>query len=189
MGSNPTLSIYFFVTIKKLMVFFVKDLCMDKNTTKKITVGNVCFIKDVKNKKVLLLHRKYEPMQGLYAGVGGKTLFDEDIKTSCLREIKEETGLCVSEISLRGVVKTIWADEDSSWILFVYTADKFEGELCDCLEGKLEWVDYDKVHTYNLVGMLKNILPEILEKDGFVEGTIVHDSSGKVLKEKLNSCV
>lgn len=163
---------------------------MDKRTLgKKITVGSVCFIKDEKKKKVLLLHRKNEPMQGLYAGVGGKTRFDEDIQTSCLREIKEETGLHVSSVALRGVIKTILDGKDSSWILFVYSTDTFEGELCECAEGTLEWVDYDQVQNYNLVGMLRNILPVVLEREGFIEGTVVHDASGKVLRELLNSCV
>ncbi len=60
---------------------------------KKFTVGNVCFITDPNHGHVLLLERSREPLKGLWTGVGGKTAFDEDVKGSCLREVKEETGL------------------------------------------------------------------------------------------------
>lgn len=32
--------------------------------------------------------------------------------------------------------------------MFLYTADEFEGELAECSEGSLEWVD--KADVYNL---------------------------------------
>jgi len=59
----------------------------------KIIVGNVSFIFSEDLKKVLLLHRSKEPMKNLWTGVGGKTSFDEDIRTSTIREIKEEATL------------------------------------------------------------------------------------------------
>lgn len=49
----------------------------------KITVGNVCFIRNPARRQVLLLKRNHEPMQNLYTGVGGKTHCLEDIRTSC----------------------------------------------------------------------------------------------------------
>lgn len=78
-----------------------------EKSNKKIVIGNVCFIVDRKNNKVLLLKRNREPMQTMYTGVGGKTLPEESPFDSCIREAKEETGLDISEVNLRGVVKTI----------------------------------------------------------------------------------
>src|SRR3989344_7565531 len=152
---------------------------------KKIVVGNVCFIKDEENKKVLFLKRSREPMQHMCTGVGGKTDFDEDINISCIREVKEETGLDVDEVKLKGVIKTILEGKDSSWILFVYTANKFNGKLINCDEGELNWVNYDEIYSQNLIGFIKKILPHILEDD-FIEGTIKHDLKGDVIENKLN---
>lgn len=70
----------------------------------KITVGTVCFIRDIEDKKVLLLKRNNHPMKDLYTGIGGKTHFDEDIHLSCIREAKEETGLDIFEVELKAVI-------------------------------------------------------------------------------------
>ena len=149
----------------------------------KTTVGNVCFVTDQKNKKILLLKRKNEPMQGMYTGVGGKTDFHEDINASCVREVFEETGLKVDSVKLCGVVKTILDGKGSSWILFVYTADQFSGELAECNEGELSWIDFDQVYKHDLIGFIREILPQVLESKSPVEATIVHDMRGRVLKK------
>lgn len=153
---------------------------------KKITIGNVCFVRDKKNNKILLLKRAREPMQNMHTGVGGKTNFDENITSSCIREVKEETGLDISKVKLKGVIKTILNNNDSSWILFVYIADEFNGELIDCNEGELIWVDLDKIFFHDLIGFIKKILPHILDEKKFVEGTIKHDIRGNILEENLN---
>ena len=153
---------------------------------KKITVGNVCFIKNREGNKLLLLKRNREPMQHLCTGVGGKTRFDEDIHVSCLREVKEETGLEVQELTLRGVIKTLLQGKDSAWILFVYTAVS-DSEICiDCDEGELGWVDIDAVESQNLIGFIREILPAVLSGEGFLEGTITHDLTGRVVEKTIH---
>ncbi len=146
----------------------------------KVTIGNVCFIQDVGARKVLLLKRNREPMQHLVTGVGGKTGFCEDIHASCIREVKEETGLDIIQPKLKGVVKTILDPGDSSWILFIYIADRFTGQLTPCDEGELYWVTYDQIGSQNLIGFIRIILPQVLFGDRFVEETIHHDYCGAV---------
>ena len=153
---------------------------------KKVIIGNVCFIKDEKNNKILLLKRNREPMQNMLTGIGGKTDFEEDINSSCVREVKEETGLNVNDIKLKGIIKTILDGNTSSWLLFVYTAENFNGELINCNEGELMWIDLDKIYSYDLIGFIKKILPSILVKSEFIEGMIRHDIKGNVIDEKLN---
>jgi 8-oxo-dGTP diphosphatase len=151
----------------------------------KITIGNVCFIKDTKNKKILLLKRFREPMQDLFTGVGGKVGFDEDIHLSCIREVKEETGLDVKDLKLKGILKTLLEGKDSSWILFIYTTEDFHGNLINCDEGDLEWIAYDEIFSHNLIGFIRKILPYILDEKTFVEGTIKHTITGQVLEDHL----
>jgi 8-oxo-dGTP diphosphatase len=158
---------------------------MMTESVKKMTIGNVCFIRDVTNRRVLLLKRNREPMKDLFTGVGGKTNFFEDIHASCLREVQEETGLVVTDLKCNGVMKTLLDGKDSSWILFVYTADHFTGEQISCDEGELVWVPYDQVFSLPLVGFIREILPQILFDDCFVEGTVRHDMGGLVLEKTL----
>ena len=153
----------------------------------KITIGTVCFLFDESNNKVLLLERSFEPMKDMFTGVGGKTNFEEDINQSCLREIKEETGLDARNLKLKGVIKTILEGHDSTWILFVYTSTDFNGEQIDCSEGKLKWVSVNEIYHVNLIGFIKEIMPFILNKNSKIEGTIKHDLKGKVLEEKIIS--
>ena len=151
---------------------------------KKITIGTVCFIIDSVNSNVLLLERSREPMSGMLTGVGGKTNFDEDINKSCIREIKEETGLTAKNLHLNGIVKTILSGNESSWILFVYSTNEFNGNIIECNEGTLNWVNLDEVYSVNLIDFIREILPFVFESK-FFEGTILHDSKGTVLQKNI----
>jgi len=148
---------------------------------KSITIGTVCFLIDVEEQKVLFLERASEPMKGLFTGVGGKTHFEEDIYDSCLREIKEETGYDAGQLQLKGVIKTISEQRDSSWILFVYTCREYTGQQIDSPEGKLHWVPIDDIYDQNLIGFIREIIADILEETTFIEATLEHDKDGEVL--------
>ena len=154
--------------------------------SQKITIGNVCFLFNQNKDKVLLLKRNRFPMQGMWTGVGGKTDLNEDIKISCMREIKEETNFNVRNAILKGVIKTILHGTDSSWLLFVYTAMTKEEKFHKCNEGKLEWVSLSKIADYKLIGFIKEIFPYLLENTRLIEGTIFHNERGDVIKKILH---
>ena len=152
----------------------------------KTTIGNVCFIKDPEEKKILFLKRDRDPMKGLCTGVGGKTKFNEDIRYSCIREAKEETGLDIKDLQLKGVVKTILKGFNSSWILFVYVAKSLKEEFSECNEGELHWEDIKNIHNKkNIIGFIDLLLPNILKEKIFFEGIIIHNIEGEVLKNDL----
>jgi len=134
-----------------------------------------------------LLRRNREPMRGLYTGVGGKTLAGEGSFESCVREAKEETGLDIFGVKLRGVVKTILEGSDSSWILSIYVADGFTGEMIKCDEGDIEWANPDKIDSYALIGFIKMLMPLILDESMIFDGVIAHDITGNVIKENIKT--
>lgn len=148
---------------------------------KKITIGTVCFLIDKAKDRVLLLERSREPMKAKFTGVGGKTHFEEDIKESCIREIKEETGYDAKELKLKGIVKTLLQGKDSSWILFVYTCSDFAGQEISCDEGELHWVKRTDIYKTDLIGFIREILPTVLSEEGFVETCLLHDSHGDLI--------
>jgi len=51
----------------------------------------------IKNNKILLVKRKFEPCKGEWSLPGGFIEIDENPEDACLRELKEETGL-IAEI-------------------------------------------------------------------------------------------
>ena len=151
----------------------------------KVTIGNVCFIRNAES-QLLLLKRSRNPMKDMYTGVGGKTHFNEDIHFSCLREVKEETDLILTELKLKAVMKTILeGTESSSWILFVYVGQTQTRDVKTCDEGTLEWIDISKLGSYHLIGFIREILPYVLSENQFLEGTIYHDLQGNVTNKIL----
>jgi ADP-ribose pyrophosphatase YjhB (NUDIX family) len=144
-------------------------------------IGNVCFVR--KNGKVLLLRRDKEPMKGRWTGVGGKIKFHEEPLESCIREVKEETGLDVNP-ELAGIIVSINRSTFSKWFLFVYVASSSKEELERCHEGALEWVNEKELHTKDLA-LIKVSLPYILDRKrkDIIAGKIVHDG------KKVLSCI
>ena len=58
--------------------------------------------------------------------------------------MKEETGLTLTSYKFRGLV-TFVNNEYESELMCVFTADRYTGELIECNEGQLCWVDKTKV--------------------------------------------
>ena len=79
-----------------------------------------------------------------WIGIGGKLEDGETPEMCLLREAREETGLTLTSYKYRGIVhflSDVWDDED----MHLYTADGYEGEIIDCDEGTLEWIDKSKI--------------------------------------------
>ena len=56
----------------------------------------------------------------------------------------EETGLTLRAYRARGIVTFVYGDDVVEY-MHLYTADAWEGELSECDEGVLEWVEIDRV--------------------------------------------
>ena len=80
-----------------------------------------------------------------WIGVGGHFEKDETPEECLLREVKEETGLTLNRFKLRGVI-TFLSNEFHTEYMFLYTANDFSGEIVECDEGKLEWIEKAKVY-------------------------------------------
>ncbi len=103
----------------------------------------LCYIE--KNGKYLMLHRtkkKNDPSHDLWIGPGGHLENCESPDECVVREVKEETGLTLTTFRLRGIVS--FSEGDWCEYMFLYSAYEFEGELIECSEGELLWVDKDK---------------------------------------------
>jgi 8-oxo-dGTP diphosphatase len=99
---------------------------------------------------------------GLYNGVGGHLEHSEDIRSAVLREVKEETGLNVDEIRLRGVVHVDVDDPTLGVLFFVFTATAPGKQLVSTHEGSLEWFNAQDLPFAEMVEDLPVILPMVL---------------------------
>lgn len=78
--------------------------------------------------------------EGKWIGVGGHVESQETPEECLVREVKEETGLTLTSYKFRGLV-TFINSECESELMCVFTADEYAGELIECDEGELCWVD------------------------------------------------
>lgn len=89
--------------------------------------------------KILLQHRVNRNWNGI-TFPGGHVEYKESIVEACIREMKEETGLDVSNLILCGV-KQFQNDLDERYISFLFKTNTFKGTLTSSDEGKMEWFD------------------------------------------------
>ena len=111
----------------------------------------------------LLLQNRVKKDWAGYTLPGGHVEPGESFVDACVREMKEETGLTVSNVKLCGLKQ--FPDGDSRYIVFLFKTDTFEGELRSSKEGKMEWVPMDKLGEYNTVSDLKELLDVMLRED------------------------
>lgn len=124
--------------------------------------STLCYIEN--NNKYLMLFRnkkKNDPCEGKWVGIGGKFEPGENAEECLLREVREETGLILTEYEPRGMIHFI-SDVLPAEDMYLYTASAYDGDLpADsagnvlssdeiCNEGDLRWIDKDKVTSLNL---------------------------------------
>ena len=97
--------------------------------------------------QTLLLHRvkkENDLKHDKWIGVGGKFEEGESPEDCLLREVKEETGLTLTDYRYRGIV-TFVSDRWPTEYMHLFTADGYTGTLKDCDEGVLEWLPRQKL--------------------------------------------
>ena len=130
-----------------------------------------------------MLHRvkkKHDMHKDKWNGLGGK-LKDQESPEECVkREVWEESGLIIKDPNLKGVITFPKFDGIDDWLVFVYTANQFEGELIDSDEGVLEWIDNKDLFNLNLWEGDK-IYMEWLNQDRFFSAKFIYKN--KLLKD------
>ena len=81
-----------------------------------------------------------------WVGIGGHFEADETPEECLLREVREETGLELTDYRLRGII-TFISDRCPTEYMFLYTASGYTGEISTCDEGILEWVEKNMVYS------------------------------------------
>ncbi len=130
-------------------------------------LSTLCYIE--KDGKYLMLHRtkkKNDINKDKWLGIGGKFEKNESPEECILREVAEETGLMLKSYKLRCIVtyvSTTWETE----YMYVFTSKDFTGNLIECNEGDLEWVNKKDVLRLNSWEGDKIFVKKIQEDDTF----------------------
>ncbi len=118
---------------------------------------SLCYIQ--KASSYLMLHRTKKEKdynKDKWIGIGGKFENTESPEECVKREVKEETGLELSDQALeyRGIVTFVCNDASApdglyTEFMHVFWCDQFSGQLFtsdQCDEGTLEWVPIDRLN-------------------------------------------
>ncbi len=106
----------------------------------------LCYLENDRE-EYLMLHRvkkKNDINHDKWIGVGGKFEPGESPEECLLREVREETGLTLTDYRFRGII-TFVAEGCETEYIYLYTAGGWTGEMTECDEGDLEWVRKDRV--------------------------------------------
>lgn len=110
----------------------------------------LCYIS--RGSEYLMLHRvkkQNDVNRDKWIGIGGKFEPDESPDECLLREAKEETGLTLTSWRYRGIVTFVNTVCESEY-MHLFTADDYEGEIKQCDEGVLEWIDRKRLYDLTL---------------------------------------
>jgi 8-oxo-dGTP diphosphatase len=99
----------------------------------------------IRDGKVLLGQRKGSHGAGTWALPGGHLEFGEEVADCAARELLEETGLVVGQMTAAPYVSTLFAEEGKHYITLFVTAHSRHGEPALCEPEKCSqwrWCDW-----------------------------------------------
>ena len=101
---------------------------------------SLCYLE--RGGQYLMLHRvkkENDENKDKWIGIGGKFEPGESPEDCVCREVLEETGLRLTDYRYCGIVTVVnggWTED-----MHLFHATSFEGQLRECDEGVLEWID------------------------------------------------
>ena len=127
----------------------------------------LCYIE--KDGKYLMLHRvkkENDLNHDKWIGIGGKFEDKESPEECNRREAFEETGLVLGDTRYCGIV-TFVSDVWETEYMHLFHTTSFSGNIKECDEGNLEWVETEKVYDLPLWAGDKIFLKLIEQKVDF----------------------
>lgn len=126
---------------------------------------NMCMIYDGDN---ILVQDRINPDWPGITFPGGHIETGESFVDSVIREVKEETGLDISNVTLCGVKQWTQRDGEYRYIVFFYKTNTFSGEIKSSDEGRVFWIKKDQLKNYTLANDFDKMF-EVFDNDNLSE--------------------
>ena len=141
------------------------------NRLEQTELTTLCLI--CRGDEILLQNRIKKDWSG-WTLPGGHIEKGESIVDSVIREMKEETGLTIRHPELRGVKQ--FPIDGGRYLVFLFRAHEFEGELVSSEEGQMQWIDRKDLPTLNTVNDFAELL-SVIDSDRLTEFLYVPNGS------------
>ncbi|WP_145048011.1 8-oxo-dGTP diphosphatase [Paenibacillus xylanexedens] len=150
----------------------------------RIEILTMCMVWDKLHGKVLLMNRPNRKGFPGYIAPGGKVDYPESIVDGAMREVEEETGLKVTEITYKGLDEFCDPEQGLRYMVFNYLATAFEGELLqNPPEGELIWIPLEQALDLPMQDWFAERFPRFFHEGTFERSVIWEKSTGQTLKE------
>jgi 8-oxo-dGTP diphosphatase len=138
--------------------------------TENVELTVLCLITD--GDRILLQNRTKNDWQG-YTLPSGHVEPGESFVDAVIREMKEETGLTILDPRLVGVKQ--FPIENGRYVVLLFKATRWTGDLISSDEGQMEWIEYSELSTVKTVDDFDALLrvmntPELTEFQYLVSG-------------------
>ena len=138
--------------------------------TERVELAVLCLIKD--GDRVLLQNRVKKDWQG-YTLPGGHVEPGESFVDAVVREMQEETGLTIEKPKMVGIKQ--FPIEGGRYIVLLFEATQFTGEVVSSEEGEMTWIDRAELAKIPTVDDLPELLkvfdnPDLTEFQYIVDG-------------------
>ncbi len=161
----------------------------------RIVTGSLIYV--LHGDAVLLLKRERVPHKGLWSPPGGKLELGESPEECAAREMREETGLTVSDLKLRGILTVVDRAFPIHWLLFVYRAGVMQNDevgarhalplqypiLPECAEGELRWIPLAELAQYPRPYADVRYFPRVLDDSPVFQSKFVYDTPQTLVSE------
>lgn len=126
--------------------------------TENVELTVLCLIRQ--GDSYLLQDRVKNDWKG-YTFPGGHVEKDESIVDAVIREMKEETGLTIKNPRLCGIKQ--FPIQGGRYIVFLFSADQYSGQLIDSEEGRMYWIKKEDLSKVSLVEDFYELLQVMLD--------------------------
>lgn len=123
---------------------------------------NMCMVYD--GDRIMVQERVNPDWAGL-TFPGGHVEPNEPFVTSVIREVKEETGLDIADVTLCGIKQWTARDGSYRYIVLFFKTNVFSGELRSSAEGRVFWIDKKDIGSYTLAKDFDSMLEVFLNDD------------------------
>ena len=97
----------------------------------------------------LVQNRKKQDWPGINFP-GGHVEDNETIQQSCIREIKEETGLDIDNLYSPGYIEWYVPEEGKRHLCIIFRTNNFSGEMISSKEGEIFFLKEEDLYKYQL---------------------------------------